>query len=353
MKILLLGGTGAIGSHFSDILYNTNDTVVITSRSYRESQGNIEYRQGNAKNIVFLDNLIEEKWDVIVDFMNYSDEEFRERIDRFLSKTKQYIFLSSARVYNKSEVAITEESKRLLDVCKDKEYLLTSEYALSKARQENILKASSKRNWTIIRPYITYSNIRLQLGNLEKESWLYRALKGRTIVFSKDINNHYTTLTYGVDVANGIASLMNKTDSYGEAFHITCNSAYLWSDILDTYLDVLEDELGHRPKVIFQDLTDYLSWNALEYQVTFDRLFDRKFDNTKINKHINTNDFTEVKEGLRKCVHEFVKNPKFNAINWKQEAKKDRFTNEKASILEISEFKQILKYILFRYFTKD
>ena len=57
---------------------------------------------------------------------------------------------------------------------KDEEYLKTDEYALSKARQEDILHRSGKNNWTVIRPYITYSEIRLQLGVLEKELWLYR-----------------------------------------------------------------------------------------------------------------------------------------------------------------------------------
>ena len=41
-----------------------------------------------------------------------------------------------------------------------------------------------------------------QLGVLEKELWLYRALNGRTIVFSKDIAEKSTTLTYGYDVAS-------------------------------------------------------------------------------------------------------------------------------------------------------
>ena len=78
---------------------------------------------------------------------------------------------------------ITEKSKRLLDVCTDEEYLKTDEYALTKVRQENILLSSGKKNWTIIRPYITYNVERLQLGVYEKENWLYRALHGRSIVF--------------------------------------------------------------------------------------------------------------------------------------------------------------------------
>ena len=59
---------------------------------------------------------------------------------------------------------ITEESERLLDTSIDQDFLSTDEYSLTKARQEDILQSSKQKNWTIIRPYITYGTSRLQLG---------------------------------------------------------------------------------------------------------------------------------------------------------------------------------------------
>lgn len=77
--------------------------------------------------------------------------------------------MSSARVYARSaDRQITESSSRLLDICDDEEYLRTDDYALTKARQENMLFCAKTQNWTIIRPYITFSEIRLQLGVFEK-----------------------------------------------------------------------------------------------------------------------------------------------------------------------------------------
>lgn len=350
MKILLLAGTGAMGSHLADILSERGDKVVITSRSDRESKGQIEYRKGDAKNINFLNAVLEELWDVIIDFMVYTEDEFKKRVEIFLSLASQYIFLSSARVYNESQKPLTEKSVRLLDSSTDHDFLKTNEYSLSKARQENILLLADKKNWTIVRPYITYSESRFQLGTLEKENWLYRALQGRTIVFSEDMKNHFTTLTYGLDVATAIASLINNPISYGEIFHITQKSACKWSDILNIYLDVLEDELGKRPKVVYQDLHDYLSWTPAKYQVIYDRLFDRIFDNTKIDKVINIKEFLSVEVGLEKCLRSFLENPEFKAINWKLEAIKDRYTTERTPLKEISGVKQKMKYIINRYF---
>lgn len=70
-----------------------------------------------------------------------------------------------------------------MDVCNDKEYLDSNEYAIAKAKEEDILFRSPNKNWTIVRPSLTYAENRLQLGVYEKENWLYRALHGRAIVF--------------------------------------------------------------------------------------------------------------------------------------------------------------------------
>jgi nucleoside-diphosphate-sugar epimerase len=347
---LLLGGTGAIGSHLTNVLSDKGERVVVTSRSRNEINGLVEYRKGNAKNDTFLYEVLRERWDAIVDFMIYSVDEFRRRVNLLLNSTSHYIFLSSARVYNVSQEALTEESERLLDASSDQEFLATSEYSLSKARQEDILRSSNKKNWTIVRPYITYGEKRLQLGNLEKEKWLYRALKGKSIIFSVDIKNHLTTLTYSLDVAIGIASLINNPNSFGETYHITSDFSCKWSEVLNIYLDVLEEELGDRPKVIYQDLSDYLTWNPGKYQIIYDRLFARKFDNTKINEFINTKEFAQVQVGLRKCLKTFLENPEFKSINWKYEAIKDRFAKESTPLKEISGLEQKVKYLLYRYF---
>lgn len=349
MKILLLGGTGAMGNHLANCLSDSGHKVVVTSRSKR-NDGKVEFRQGNAKNNDFLMAILSEQWDAIVDFMTYSVEHFSNRMELLLSSTSQYVFLSSSRVYNESQEALTEESTRLLDSTIDQEFLGTSEYSLSKARQEDMLRSSNKKNWTIVRPYITYSEKRLQLGTLEKESWLYRALHGRTIVLSKDIDKHLTTLTYGLDVATGIASLIQNKKAFGETYHITNEVSIKWSDVLEIYLEVLENRLGYRPKVIYQNLSEYLTWNPGRYQVIYDRLFDRKFDNIEINKFISTKEFTDVNIGLRKCVNDFINNPEFLKIDWEKEAVKDKYTKEITSLKEIDGFKQKLIYLNYRFF---
>lgn len=351
MKVLVLGGTGAMGAHLVELLAVKGASVTVTSRTTRTNNGAITFINGDAKDFAFLKSLLTESWDAIVDFMVYTTEEFKIRSDILLSATGHYFYLSSARVYAESETLITETSPRLLDITQDKAYLSTDEYALTKARQEDILFRSQHKNWTIIRPYITYSANRLQLGVLEKEDWLFRSLQGRTLVTLAEIQDKHTTLTHGADVAAGMAALIGNPLALCEAFHITAPQSVRWGQVLDTYLNILKRHLGFKPKVASQTLDDFTRWRKGRYQIIYDRLYQRKFDNQKINRFINTNRFTAPLPGLQQSLEQFLQNTPaaFNPISWRAEAIKDRQLKEHARLEEIPGSKNKLKYLLFRH----
>ncbi len=341
-RVLLLGGTGAMGVHLKDILLERGGEVFITSRKQRLSNNpNLHYLFGNAKDNLFLESVLKNNYDYIVDFMVYSVAELANRIDRLLSSTKQYVFLSSARVYADSQFPITEDSPRLLDVYEDKSYTSLPEYAIIKAKQEDILQNSAYSNWTIIRPYITYNENRLQLGVMEKESWLYRALKGRTIIFSEDIAAHTTTMTYGRDVAQGIAAILGKEQAFGNIFHITQPQSLKWLDLQNIYLDTIESVIGRRPKIIHTPKAMNLAYPSLKWQVKVDRLYDRVFDNSKINKYIDTTSFVRPAEGLSNCLRIFLNEPHFEKINMFENMIMDKLSGD---ITSYSEFNSTIEY---------
>lgn len=324
-----------------------------TSRGKHVNKGNIIYLQGNAREPNFLKKVLElKRWDAIVDFMYYNTNDFKLVYEQFLSHTSQYVFLSSSRVYAESDEPLTEDSPRLLDVCKDADYLATDEYALAKAREENILRASGKSNWTIIRPYVTFSDYRLQLSCEEKESWLYRCLQGKTIVFSRDLADKQTSFTYGEDVARGIAAIIGKQDALGQAFHITNSGHYKWSEICEWYMCAIEKETGFKPKLLLTERYEFYYGGNVP-QVKYDRLYNRVFDNSKINQFIDIKTFCPTREALGQCIHNFIQDPRWLRINWMYEVYKDRLTGEKVHMGELfSHFKNIpgkrskLKYLL-------
>lgn len=348
MKVLILGGTGAIGRFLAKKLSIKNN-VSVTSRQIKTSNGKIKYIKGNAIEIDFLKIVLSEKYDVIVDFMNYKTVDFIIRYKLLLDSCSQYIFLSSSRVYSNTDSKISENDHRLINKCKNDKYLNSFDYALEKANQEDLISNSGRSNWTIIRPYITFNEERLQLGNLEKEAWLYRAINGRTIIFNKKISEKITTLTYGEDVSSAIYSLINNPEALSNIFHITSNENYKWKKICETYLNTFEEVLGFKPKIILmQDDKLYKSHNN-EFQVEYDRFFNRSFNNKKINKFINVDDFENTLTCISSCLRIFLKNPKFKSIYWPQEAIRDKISLDHTPLSEIDNLKDKLMYLIIRY----
>ena len=351
MDVLILGGTGAMGVHLIEELEKEGHHITVTSRKAHNSRKNVRYIKGNAQEEAFFEELCKMKhWDSIVDFLVSSSEKLENRIKKFLSATDQYVFISSARVYaDKPDEPITEDADRLLDVCEDKEYLATDEYALAKAREEDIIFKQEQKNWTIIRPSLTYGENRMQLGVYEKENWLYRALKGRAIVFSKDLMGRSYTLSYGRDVAKGIAAIVGKQNATGEIFHIMADKSYKWKEILEIYVSELERSTGIKPNVILTDKCSNLEIPDTRYQVIYGRYFNRNFDNSKINAFTDTKNWLDAKDGLRICLEKFLKNPQFKDINWKIEAVIDRKVKERTPLKEIKGWKNKIIYVCYRY----
>ena len=332
-KILLLGGTGAIGNYVRDFCLKDGHKIFISSRSNRISNNkNITYIKGNGKCIDFIrSTLLNHSFDAIVDFMNYSTAQFSERIDILTNQTKHYVFLSSYRVYDNNGInPLNEQSPRLLNSCKDTAYLQTEEYALSKARQEDLLRTHKNKNWTILRPSITYSTDRFQLGTLEANTLLPRINKKLPVILPIEILDRKTTLTWGGDVGFMISKLLLKEISFSEIYNITNNEAINWKEVAGIYKDVFG------LKVKYVDLKTYSTLGLNPYQLKYDRSFDRVCDNSKIINHTETQlyKWKSAKEGIS-----FESN-KTDTCKWNNSY--TRIHGRMDRILGVKRFKEIL-----------
>lgn len=299
LNVLVLGGTGAIGIYLVDVLLENGYNVDITSRKPNKSRkSNFNCIVGDGKNIVFFDEISSHKnYDCIIDLMLYSTKEFSERVDLLLSRTRHYIFVSTYRVFSDHSYSlINEKSSRLLDVINDHKYLKTDEYALSKARQENILSKSRRKNWTIVRPSITYSTNRFQLGIFETDLILSRAARNEPIVLPRSLMDKYTTMTWAGDVAIMIEGLILKDKSLSESFNILTHENFTWREVAQFYNKFIGLE------VIEVDLDDFYPIVTNPWQFKYDRMFNRLCDNSKIIEitGINKDDIMSLKDGLSK-----------------------------------------------------
>ena len=313
-RILLLGGTGAMGVYLREILAEREDEVYITSRSHRDDDRRIRYLEGDAHELDFLKQAVAiTKPDAIVDFMIYYTEEFKRRVQTLLCLSQQYVFISSYRVFAE-QIPLTERSPRLLDVIEDAEYLKTDEYALTKARQEDLLRASGKTNWTIVRPAITYSKERFQFGVLE-ESMMEKQ----------------TTMTWGRDVARMIAGLIGNPNAFGEDFNCATAEHHTWSEVARIY----HQTIGLRVELCSID--DYVR-GANKYQVMYDRMLNRVLDNSKILKTIGMeqSSLTKLEDGLSRELTVFMHNPRFHSFDLARNVYMDCITGTRIPLRDLS-----------------
>ena len=303
MRVLVTGGTGAMGTHLCRQLAEAGNEVFVTTRRDIGNVGGIRFVRGDAKEASFLNRLLREGWDAVIDFMIWGSEEFPSRAETFLPNTGQYVFLSSYRVYAECPV-ITEESLRLLDVVKDPVYLGTDEYALRKARCEDVLRGSRKTNWTIVRPAITYDGLtgRLQLCTMESYEWLWRALNGVPIPLPEEMLGKQATMTYAADVARMICGLIGNEAAFGETYTTSSSDHITWAEVVRKYQSVLPFE------ITCCGLEEFIRVRGGGYQVLYDRMFDRVIDNTKaLNATgLEQSDLTPMEEGLQRELEKYL-----------------------------------------------
>ena len=79
-KVLVLGGTGAMGVYLVPELRKMGYQVHVVSLDDRKSDDPmLVYTKGDAKDEEYLTQLLKNGYDAIVDFMIYHTEEFRQR----------------------------------------------------------------------------------------------------------------------------------------------------------------------------------------------------------------------------------------------------------------------------------
>lgn len=302
-KVLILGGTGAMGVYLVPELLSMGYQVHVAALDGFESLPRDNLRLSctncNAKDEDTLRRLLKAEYDAVVDFMIYGTEEFRKRYQLFLENTDHYIFFSSYRVYA-GQTPVSENSPRLLDVSDDKEFLATEDYALYKAREEDILMQSGYLNWTAVRPAITYSKRRFQLVTLEAAVVVHRMLCGKTLILPQEAMPVQGTMTWAGDVAKMLARLILNKDAYRGIFTVSTAEHHTWKEIAGYYKKI--GGLNY----ITVDADTYINVIAegdrhAKWQLSYDRLFDRVIDNRKILNvtGLKQADFMPLYDGLK------------------------------------------------------
>ena len=309
-KILVLGATGAMGCYLVPELLSMGYAVDGVTLDHAVSDHpDLRYILTDASKDENLFSLLQNEYAGIVDFLIYSDpaKTFLPRRDKLLESTGHYLFLSSYRVYADRDAVTTEESPRLLDVSTDKRFLALQkgEYSLYKALGEDILRKAARRNYSIIRPAITYSKRRFQLVTLEAPMFIRRIWAKKTVLLPKEALSVMGTMSWAGDVARMIARLLLNPAALGETYTAATAEHHTWGEIADYYRKLAGLSYEAIPKedyiALFAPQDD--DWRfCVRAQLEYDRMFDRVMDNRKILNitGMKQSELTPFYDGLKK-----------------------------------------------------
>ncbi len=330
-KVLVLGATGAMGRYLVPRL--AEDGYLVDAVALDKivcGSPNVRAISGNAKEWPFLRELTAGRYDGIVDFMIYPSSEICIYPPWLMERTEHYIYLSSYRIYDNKEHPVRESSPRLLDASEDVLLRNSDDYSIYKARGENIVRSMPRKNWTIIRPAITYSRMRYQLVTLEAPCTVGRAFAGKRAVLPQEAKNVQGTMSWAGDVAQMIAKLLFNEKALGETFTVATSEHHTWGEIADYYQDICHLEVVWVPKEDYLQLfCDNPGVLYNRWQLEYDRLFDRIMDNSKVlaATGMEQSGLTPLYDGLEREISRCPKDTVWPV--WRINAEMDGYLKEK------------------------
>jgi nucleoside-diphosphate-sugar epimerase len=231
MRILFVGGTGTISSACVRLAVERGFEVSTINRGVsdrRELPHDLEALVADAREVNELrDALAGRTFDVVADFRAFTPIEVQDRLDLFRGRVGQYVFISSATVYQKPPALIPMiESAPLSNP--------GWRYARDKIAAEDVLTAAHRDERypvTIVRPSHTYD----QRTPPVYGGWtqIDRMRRGSPVVVHGDGTSLWT-LTHSSDFAVGFVGLLGDPRTFGQAFHITSDQVFSWNQIYET-----------------------------------------------------------------------------------------------------------------------
>jgi nucleoside-diphosphate-sugar epimerase len=214
-----------------------------------------------------------------VDFICYRPVEATRSIRLFQGRTAQFIFISSASVYQKPPTShVITESTPLSNPFWD--------YSRAKIGCEAVFReayANSSFPVTIVRPSHTYDDGWVPTTFSSRDFTVpQRILDDRPIVIHGDGQSLWT-LTHSRDFASGLAGLAGNPATCGESFHITSDEAMTWDTIHGTIAEALGRPLNavHIPSDIIARVLPERGDSLLG-----DKTYSTTFDNAKLKRFV-------------------------------------------------------------------
>jgi nucleoside-diphosphate-sugar epimerase len=321
MRVLFVGGTGNISIAATRLLAERGDELTLLNRGEHKAEVPEGVEQVHADirdRSAATEALSGRDFDAVVDWCAFVPEHVETDIALFSGRTRHYVFISSATVYEKpSPFFPLVEDAPLGNVhwqyARDK---IACEERLGREHTENGFPA------TIVRPSYTYGETWIPTA-LEGQGYTVvdRMRRGRKIVVPGDGESLWT-MTHNTDFCRALVGLLGNPDAAGESFHITSDEVLTWNQIARTIARAagLEADIVHIP-------SDFVAVVAPEEGpgLLGDKSLSLVFDNSKIKRFVpGWEAKIPFSEGVARSIAWFEADPVRQIVDEELSAKLDR-----------------------------
>src|SRR6476660_3384202 len=328
MKVLFTGGTGIISSGCTRLALQRGIDLTLLTRGQHAAE--LSGGETVSAEVVHADindppgvagALKDRHFDVIVNWIAFTQADIERDLELFRGRTRQYIFISSASAYRKpaTDYLITE-STPLANPHWD--------YSRNKiACEERLMKAYREEGFpiTIVRPSLTYGEtlIPLVMNSWAEMSYtaVDRMIRGKKLIVPGDGSSLWV-ITHNTDFAKGFVGLLGHEQAIGHAFHITSDEVLTWNQLYR----IVGAAVGVEPKLVHIP-SDFIvaCLPHMEGSLLGDKSLSVIFDNTKIKRFVpGYCATTSFAEGIRRSLAWFNADPSRKLIDKEANATWDK-----------------------------
>jgi nucleoside-diphosphate-sugar epimerase len=284
MRVLFIGGTGIISTASTSLAAERGIELTLLTRGRRVADLPAGVKT-LAVDIADADAaaraLADAAFDAVVQWIAFTPAQIERDLALFRGRTRQYVFISSASVYQKpaTHYRITESTPLANPYW---------EYARNKiACEERLLRAYREEGFpvTIVRPSLTYGETQIALA---VNSWIKsytvvdRMRRGKKVIVPGDGTSLWV-ITHNSDFAKGLVGLLGHPQAAGHAFHITTDEVMCW----DQFYRITGEAAGAEPQLIHIP-SDFIAACLPEKlgSLIGDKSVSVVFDNSKIKQFV-------------------------------------------------------------------
>jgi nucleoside-diphosphate-sugar epimerase len=284
MKVLFIGGTGVISTACTRLAIEQGIDLTLLNRGLRS----INVPSGVKTLTVDIEDaaaasqaLAGVSFDAVVDWIAFRPKDIERDIALFRGRTRQFVFISSASVYQKpvSHYLITESTPVVNPYWDYSQQKIACEDRLMRAYREDDFPI------TIVRPSLTYGDTQIPLAiNSWARSYTVvdRMRRGKKVIVPGDGSSLWV-ITHNTDFAKGLVGLLAREQAIGHAFHITSDEVMCWNQ----WYQLTAEAAGAEPRLVHIP-SDFITACIPETRGSLlgDKAASVVFDNSKIKRFV-------------------------------------------------------------------